>query len=143
MNDSIATSGLGRVKEGAKSAGVPLVIGKYTYYRKKLSRKEPCSSQSVMEDDSGPVRRPMAKLMKHVSGDVGVTAEVKIAAMKREKAKMIKGKKDTSSKGRPSPINVNSSSPRAQLSLKNKTSQKVLKFSRAVQSIQFYLLSCH
>ncbi|XP_061368682.1 histone-lysine N-methyltransferase ATXR7 isoform X2 [Gastrolobium bilobum] len=104
LND--ATSGLGRVKEGAKSSsGVPLVVGKYTYYRKKLSRKELCSSQSVA-DDSGPGKQPVAKLRKLVSGDVGETAEIKKAAVNRGKTRVIKGK-DTSSKGRSSPVNVN------------------------------------
>jgi hypothetical protein len=50
---SDATSGLGKVKEGTKSSGVPLAI-KYTYYRKKLSRKKFFYSQFVVEDDSGP-----------------------------------------------------------------------------------------
>jgi hypothetical protein len=50
---SDATSGLGKVKEGTKSSGVPLAI-KYTYYRKKLSRKKFFSFQFVVEDDSGP-----------------------------------------------------------------------------------------
>ncbi|KAL1321020.1 hypothetical protein AAHE18_14G099100 [Arachis hypogaea] len=53
LND--ATSGLGKMKEGAKgSSGVPLVNGKYTYHRKKLSHKELCSSQSASVDDSRP-----------------------------------------------------------------------------------------
>ena len=48
-----ATSGLGRVKEGAKSSSeVPPVIGKYTYCRKKLSQKELIFSKSVAENDS-------------------------------------------------------------------------------------------
>jgi hypothetical protein len=53
---SDATSGPGKVKEGTKSSGVPLAI-KYTYYHKKLSRKEFFSSQSVVEDDSWPVKQ--------------------------------------------------------------------------------------
>ncbi|XP_004487925.1 histone-lysine N-methyltransferase ATXR7 isoform X2 [Cicer arietinum] len=128
-----ATSGLGKVKEGAKSSGAPPVSGKYAYYRKKLSRKEFGSSQSVVEDDSGPGKQPLAKLRKIVSGDVHETAEVKIAAIKRGKAKMFKGKKDTSSKSRSSVI-VNNSSPSYQLSLTNKTSQKVLKLACTVQN---------
>jgi hypothetical protein len=48
-----ATSGPGKVKEGTQSSGLPLAI-EYTYYRKKLSRKEFFSSQFVVEDDSGP-----------------------------------------------------------------------------------------
>ncbi|MCI26729.1 histone-lysine N-methyltransferase SETD1B, partial [Trifolium medium] len=51
LND--ATSEPGKVKEGTKCSGVPLAI-EYTYYHKKLSRKEFFSSQSVVEDDSGP-----------------------------------------------------------------------------------------
>ncbi|KAJ1393103.1 SET domain [Sesbania bispinosa] len=125
---NVATSGLRRVKEGAKSSsGAPQAIGKYTYHRKKLSRKELCSSQSVKEDDSGPGKQPVAKLRKPVSGGVNETAEDKITAVKRGKAMVIKEKKDTSAKGRPSPVIVNSSSLSDQLSLKNKTSRKVLK----------------
>ncbi|XP_072091442.1 histone-lysine N-methyltransferase ATXR7 isoform X4 [Arachis hypogaea] len=53
LND--ATSGLGKMKGGAKgSSAVPLVNGKYTYHRKKLSHKELCSSQSASVDDSRP-----------------------------------------------------------------------------------------
>lgn len=130
-----ATSGLGKVKEGAKSSEVPMLIGKHTYHRKKLSRKALCSSQSIIEDDSGPEKRPLAKLRKHVSGDVDESAEVKTTAVKRGKTKMIKGTKDTSSKGRSSSVNINSSLLTDQLSVKNKTSRKVLKFSRTVQSI--------
>jgi len=126
--------GLGKVKEGAKSSGVPLAIEKYTYHRKNPSRKELCSSKPVVEDNSGPGKKPLAKLRKDVSGDVNESAEVKATAIKRGKAKMIKGKKDTSSK-RNSSVNVDNSSPSDQLSLKNKTSQKVSKFARTVQSI--------
>lgn len=123
------------MKEGAKSSSeVPPVIGKYTYCRKKLSRKELISSKSVAENDSRPGKQPVAKLRKHFSGDVGEAAEVKIASVKRGKTKMIKGKKDTSSKGKSS-VSVNSSSHNDQLSLKNKAGQKVLKFSGEVQSI--------
>lgn len=130
-----ATSGLGRVKEGAKSSSeVPPVIGKYTYCRKKLSQKELIFSKSVAENDSRTGKQLVTKLRKHVSGDVGEAAEVKIASVKRGKTKMIKGKKDTSSKGKSS-VSVNSSSHNDQLSLKNKAGQKVLKFSGEVQSI--------
>ncbi|XP_027358727.1 histone-lysine N-methyltransferase ATXR7 isoform X2 [Abrus precatorius] len=129
-----ATSGLGRVKEGANnSSEVPLVSGKYTYYRKKLSRKELFPSQSVAKDDSGPGKQPVAKLRKHVSGDGNKTAEVKMASVKHRKTRIIKGKKDTSSKGRSS-VNVTDSSQGDQLSLKNKTGRKVLKFSSKVQN---------
>ncbi|XP_028180508.1 histone-lysine N-methyltransferase ATXR7-like isoform X3 [Glycine soja] len=128
-----ATSGLGRVKEGAKSSSeVPPVIGKYTYCRKKLSRKELISSKSVAENDSRPGKQPVAKLRKHFSGDVGEAAEVKIASVIHGKTKMIKGKKDTTSKGKSS-VSVNSSSHNDQLSLKNKAGQKVLKFSDDVK----------
>ncbi|TKY72684.1 Histone-lysine N-methyltransferase ATXR7 [Spatholobus suberectus] len=132
-----APSGLGRVKEGANSSSeVPLAIGKYTYCRKKLSQKELFSSKSVAEKDSRPGKLPVAKLRKHVSGDVDEAAEVKIiAALKREKTRMIKGKKDTSSKGKSS-VSVNSSSHSDQLSLKNKAGQKVLKFSDDVKDVK-------
>lgn len=130
-----ATSGLGRVKEGAKSSSeVPPVIGKYTYCRKKLSQKELIFSKSVAENDSRTGKQLVTKLRKHVSGDVGEAAEVKIASAKHGKTKMIKGKKDTTSKGKSS-VSVNSSSHNDQLSLKNKAGQKVLKFSGEVQSI--------
>ncbi|GAU39686.1 hypothetical protein TSUD_320990 [Trifolium subterraneum] len=131
LND--ATSELGNVKEGTKSSRVPLATGKHTYHRKKLSRKELCSFQPVVEDNSGPGKQPLAKLRKRVSGDVKESAEVKITALKSGKAKMIKGKKDTSSQSRSS-VNVDNSSPSDQLSLKNKTSQKVLKLSCTVQN---------
>ncbi|CAJ2637688.1 unnamed protein product [Trifolium pratense] len=130
LND--ATSVLGKVKEGTKSSRVPLATGKHTYHRKKLSRKELCSFQPVVEDNSGPGKQPLAKLRKHVSGDVKESAEVKITAIKSGKAKMIKGKKDTSSKSKSS-VNVDNSSPSDQLSLK-KTSPKVLKFACTVQN---------
>lgn len=126
--------GLGKVKEGAESSGVPLAIGKYTYHRKNLSRKELCSSKPVVEDNSGPGKEPLAKLRKDVSGEVNESAELKVTATKCGKAKMIKGKKDTSSK-RSSSVNVDNSSPSDQLSLKNKTSQKVSKLAHTVQSI--------
>lgn len=131
LND--ATLGLGKVKEGAKSSGVPLAIEKYTYHRKNLSRKELCSSKPVVDDNSGPGKKPLAKLRKDVSGDVKESAEVKVTAIKRGKSKMIKGKKDTSSK-KSSSVNVDNSSPSVQLSLKNKTSQKVSKFAHTVQN---------
>ncbi|KHN47714.1 Histone-lysine N-methyltransferase SETD1B [Glycine soja] len=128
-----ATSGLGRVKEGAKSSSeVPPVIGKYTYCRKKLSQKELIFSKSVAENDSRTGKQLVTKLRKHVSGDVGEAAEVKIASAKHGKTKMIKGKKDTSSKGKSS-VSVNSSSHNDQLSLKNKAGRKVLKFSDDVK----------
>ncbi|KAK7329349.1 hypothetical protein VNO77_23510 [Canavalia gladiata] len=126
------TFGLGKAKEGAKSSSeVPLVIGKYTYYRKKLSRKELVSSQSVA-DDSGPGKQAVTKLRKHVSGDVDETAEVKMATVKDGKTRLIKGK-GISSKGRSS-VKANSGLHSDQLSLKNKTGPKVLKFSSKVQN---------
>ncbi|KAK7303872.1 hypothetical protein RJT34_14790 [Clitoria ternatea] len=132
LND--ATYRLGRVKEGSKSSSeVPLMIGKHTYHRKKLSRKELFSSQSVAEDDSWPGKQPAAKLRKHVSGDVSEMPGVKIAAVKHGKAKTINRKKDASSKGRSSPVNVNCSSHSDQLSLKNKIGPEVIKFSSEVQ----------
>ena len=131
-----ATSGLGRTKDRAKSSsGVPLVIGKYTYHRKKLSRKELCTSQSVSVDDSGSGKQPVSKLRKHVSGDLDETAKVKIAAVKRGKTRLIKGKKDKSTKSRSSPVNVNGSLDSDQSLLKNKTSLKALKLSHTVQSM--------
>ncbi|XP_029128251.1 histone-lysine N-methyltransferase ATXR7 isoform X2 [Cajanus cajan] len=131
-----ATSGLGRVNEGAKiSSEVPLVNGKNTYYRKKVSRKELFSSPSVAENGSSSGKQPMAKLRKHVSGDVKEAAEVKIAAVKCGKTKILKGKKDTSSKGSSS-VGVNSSSHSDQLSLKNKADRKVLKFSDDVVDVK-------
>nr|XP_027192515.1 pentatricopeptide repeat-containing protein At4g11690-like [Cicer arietinum] len=54
----------GKVKEGAKSSGVPVVSGKYTYYHKKLPRKEFGSCQSVVKDESGPGKQSLAKLRK-------------------------------------------------------------------------------
>ncbi|XP_058767936.1 histone-lysine N-methyltransferase ATXR7-like isoform X2 [Vicia villosa] len=131
LND--ATSGLGKGKKGSKNSGVPLLDGKHTYQRKKLPRKEFCSSQPVVDDNLGPGKKPLANLWKHVSGDVNESAEVKITAIKCGKTKMIKGKKDTSSKSRSS-FNVDNSSPNDQLSLKNKTSQKVAKFAHTVQN---------
>ncbi|RDY03803.1 Histone-lysine N-methyltransferase ATXR7, partial [Mucuna pruriens] len=131
-----ATSGLGRMKEGAKSSSeVPLVIGKkFTYCRKKQSRKELLSSQSVAENDSRPGKQPIAKLRKHVSVDVDEAAEVKITSVKCGRTKMIKGKKDTSSKDRSS-VSVNSSLHSDQLSLKNKAGQKVLKFTDDIKDV--------
>lgn len=131
MND--ATSGLGKGKEGSKSSGVPLLDGKHTYQRKKLPRKEFCSSQPVVDDNLGPGKKPLANLWKHVSRDVNESAEVKITAIKCGKTKMINGKKDASSKSRSS-LNVDNSSPNDQLTLKNKTSRKVVKFAHTVQS---------
>ncbi|CAI8590000.1 unnamed protein product [Vicia faba] len=126
------TSGLGKGKEGSKSSGVPLLDGN-TYHRKKLPRKEFCSFQPVVEDNLGPGKKPLANLQKHVSGDVNESAKVKITAIKHGKTKMIKGKKDASSKSGSS-FNVDNSSPNDQLSLKNKTSQKVVKFAHTVQN---------
>lgn len=118
-----ATSGLGRVKEGAKSSSeVRLVIGKNTYSRKKLSRKQLTSSQSIAENDSRPGKKPAAKLRKLVCGDVGEAVEVEIASDKHGKTRRIKGKKDSCSKGRSS-VTVNGSSHSDQLSLKNKSGQ--------------------
>ncbi|XP_050920367.1 histone-lysine N-methyltransferase ATXR7 isoform X9 [Lathyrus oleraceus] len=128
-----ATSGLGKRKEGSKSSGVRLLDGKHTYQRKKLPRKEFCSFQPVVEDDLGPGKKPLANLWKHVSGDVNESSEVKITAIKGGKTKMIKGKKDAFSKSGSS-FNVDNSSPNDQLSLKNKTSQKALKFAHTVQN---------
>jgi hypothetical protein len=132
LND--ATSELRKVKEGTKSSRVLLATGKHTYHRKKPSRKEFSSFLPVVEDNLGPGKQPLAKLRKHASGDVKESAEVKITTIKRGTAKMIKGKKDTSSKSRSS-VNVDNSSHSDQLSLKNKTNLKVLKFARTVQSI--------
>jgi len=129
-----ATSGLGREKEGEKSSEVRLVIGQNTYYRKKLSRKELVSSQTVAEKDSRPGKKPAGKLRKLVCGDVGDAVEVEITSVKHGKTKRIKGKKDSCSKGRSS-VTVNGSSHSDKLSLKNKAGQKVLKFSGEVQSI--------
>ncbi|WJX23899.1 [histone H3]-lysine(4) N-trimethyltransferase [Trifolium repens] len=131
LND--ATSELRKVKEGTKSSRVLLATGKHTYQRKKPSRKELSSFQPVVEDNLGPGKQALAKLRKHASGDVKESAEVKIATIKRGTAKMIKGKKDTSSKSRSS-VNVDNSSHSDQLSLKNKTNLKVLKFARTVQN---------
>ncbi|CAK8531800.1 unnamed protein product [Lathyrus sativus] len=128
-----ATSGLGKRKEGSKSSGVCLLDGKYAYQRKKLPRKEFCSFQPVVEDNLGPGKKPLANLWKHVSGDVNESSEVKITAIKGGKTEMIKGKKDASSKSGSS-VNVDNSSPNDQLSLKNKTSQKALKFAHTVQN---------
>ncbi|KAL2340176.1 hypothetical protein Fmac_008116 [Flemingia macrophylla] len=129
-----ATSGLGSVNGEAKSSSeVPPVNGKNTCCRKKLSRKESFLPLFVAESDSRPGKKPMAKLRKHVSGDVNEATEVKIAAVKCGKTKMIKGKKDKSSK-RMSSVSVNSSSHSDQLSLKNKAGQKVSKFSGEVQN---------
>lgn len=110
-----------------------MVIEKYTSYSKKRSKKELHSSQCVTDDYLKPGKPPVAKLRK--SRDVDETAEVKITSLKPGKARMIKGKKDTHSNGRSSSVNVNSNSRSDQLSSKNKTSQKVLKFSSTVQSI--------
>ncbi|BAT80193.1 Histone-lysine N-methyltransferase [Vigna angularis] len=129
-----ATSGLGRMKEGEKSSEVRLVIGKNTYYRKKLSRMELVSSQTVAENDSRPGKKPVGKLRKLVCGDVSEAVEVEIASVKHGKTKKIKGKKDSCSKGRSS-VTVNASSQSDQLSLKNKAGQKVLKFSENVVNV--------
>ncbi|XP_027903109.1 histone-lysine N-methyltransferase ATXR7 [Vigna unguiculata] len=129
-----ATSGLGREKEGEKSSEVRLVIGQNTYYRKKLSRKELVSSQTVAEKDSRPGKKPAGKLRKLVCGDVGDAVEVEITSVKHGKTKRIKGKKDSCSKGRSS-VTVNGSSHSDKLSLKNKAGQKVLKFSDNVKDV--------
>lgn len=128
------------MKEGAKfSSGVPPVIGKHTYYRKKLSRKELCSSRSEAVDDSSSGKQPVTKFRKHASGGLGETAGVKITTTKRGKTKMIKGKKDIFAQGRSSPVNVNSSLHSDQSSLKKKTSRKVLEISCNIQSIYNFL----
>ncbi|KAK7412991.1 hypothetical protein VNO78_04796 [Psophocarpus tetragonolobus] len=136
LNGATSASGLGRVKEGAKSSSeVPLLFGKNTYCRKKLLQKELLSSKSVAEKDCRlPGKQPAAKLRKLVSADVDEAAEVKIAFVEHGKTKTIKGKKDTSSKGR-STVSINSSSHNDQLSLKNTASQKVLKFSGDVRDV--------
>ncbi|KAE9598707.1 putative histone-lysine N-methyltransferase chromatin remodeling SET family [Lupinus albus] len=130
LNDS--TSRLGRTMEGAKiSSGVPLVSGRHTYYRKKMVRKELCSSPSVSLDDSGPGEQHVAKLRKHASA-VLETAEVKITSTNSGKTRMIRRKKDLFDEGRSSPVNGTLHSD--QSSLKNKSSRKVLKSSCTVQN---------
>ncbi|MED6175865.1 hypothetical protein PIB30_082301, partial [Stylosanthes scabra] len=104
LND--ATYGLGKMKGDAKSSsGVPIVNGKYTYHRKKLSQKELCSSQSASVDDSRPRKQNVSKLRNRVLGDLDEAAEVKIAA-KRGKASVVKGKNHKSNKSKSSiPVN--------------------------------------
>ncbi|OIW14255.1 hypothetical protein TanjilG_21395 [Lupinus angustifolius] len=92
LNDS--TSRLGRTVEGAKiSSVVPLVSGKLTYYRKKLARKELCSSPSVSLDDSDPGKQHVAKLRKHAFGNFDKTTKVKITSTNSGKTRMIKMKR--------------------------------------------------
>ncbi|KAI4317069.1 hypothetical protein L6164_024979 [Bauhinia variegata] len=132
LNDP--TPGIGRMKEGANdsSSGVSMVIDKYTYYRKKLSRKG-LDSQCVAADGSGVSNQSEGKLRKEVSGDADKTAEAKTAAVKPGKPRPIRGQRDASTNSRPFPVIITSNLESGQASL-NTTSQKVLKLSHRVQN---------
>ena len=126
------------MKEGIKSSpsGVSRVIGKYTYYRKKLSRKEFGSALCVATDNSGQ-RLPEGNQRKQFLRDANDTKKVETVAVRSGKARSVKKQKDSSAATDSYPVIVKSSLHSDQSCLKSSSSRKASKLSRTVQSMPF------
>lgn len=133
------TSEPGRMKKTPKnsSSGASLVMGKYTYYRKRLPQKELGSFQRLA-DKFGLGNKQVDKLKKHVSGDLDVSKEVETAAFKPEMTKQNKRKKEKSANGKSFAVIAKSNLHGKQSSLKNAASQKVLKLSQTVRGMLLF-----
>ncbi|KAM1363455.1 hypothetical protein ACFX2H_028147 [Malus domestica] len=77
--------------DNSGTAGLPPMIGKYTYHRKKLLRKKSGSSPSVTLGDTGLQNEIVEKSKKlHVTGDVPEKSELKIATVIPKKRRQYK-----------------------------------------------------
>lgn len=121
------------------SSGDSLVIGKY--YRKRLPQKELCSSQHVAADEAGLGNKKVDKFKKHVSKNLDESAKTETAAVKPVKTKMVQWKKEKSANGKRFAVIAKSNLHSKQSSLKNASSQKVLKLSQTVQGMPLFLFS--
>ncbi|KAF7801338.1 histone-lysine N-methyltransferase ATXR7 isoform X1 [Senna tora] len=132
------TSGLGRKRKTPKnsSSGASLVIGECTDYRKKMPQKKLGFPQRVAADESGFGNKQVDKLKKHVSGDQVDYRDSETAAVKPEKRKLIRWKKDKSANGKPSAVIAKSNLDSKLSSLKNAASKKVLKLADDVKDVE-------
>ncbi|KAJ7958021.1 Histone-lysine N-methyltransferase [Quillaja saponaria] len=132
-----SASVLGRLRDAAKncSSGVSLVIGKYTYYRKKkMSRKKLGSSQYVAPVESGLGNQPAEKLKKHICSEMHETAEEEVASINPRRTRQNGGQTGASMNSRSSQVISIGSSHKDHSSVKYSTNRKVVKVSRTVQS---------
>lgn len=120
------------------SSGASLVMGKYTYHRKRQPQKDLSSSQRVAADKSGLGDKQVDKLKKRVFRDSNEPAEVETAPVKPETTKLKKRKKEKSANGKPLAVISKSNLHSKQSSLKKAANQNVSNLSRTVRGVSLF-----